>query len=61
MNLNPDFVNLFSEITSKAAAASFSFVGQGDKNKADEAANLFADNGQWRDLLAFLIFHLLIL
>ena len=22
-------------------------------NKADEAANLFADHGQWRDLLAF--------
>ena len=38
MNLNPDFVNLFSEITSKAATASFPFVGTGEKNKADEAA-----------------------
>ena len=38
MNLNPDFVNLFSEITSKAAAASFPFVGLQNKNKADEAA-----------------------
>ncbi len=38
MKLNPDFVNLFSEITSRAAIASYSFVGSGDKYKADEAA-----------------------
>ncbi len=38
MNLNPDFVNLFSEITSKAAIASFQYVGLGEKNKVDEAA-----------------------
>ena len=44
MNLNPDFVNLFSEITSKAAIASSSFVGLGNKNKADEAAvNIMRD------------------
>lgn len=38
MKLNPDFVNIFSDITSKAAIASFSFVGSGNKNKADDAA-----------------------
>tara|TARA_Y100000590_G_scaffold414235_1_gene510946 strand:+ start:1314 stop:2261 length:948 start_codon:yes stop_codon:yes gene_type:complete len=38
MNLNPDFVNLFSEVTSRAAIASYSYVGSGDKHKADEAA-----------------------
>ncbi len=38
MKLNPNFVNLFSEITSRAAIASYSFIGSGDKHKADEAA-----------------------
>tara|TARA_Y100000590_G_scaffold370423_1_gene432239 strand:- start:65 stop:1012 length:948 start_codon:yes stop_codon:yes gene_type:complete len=38
MKLNPNFVNLFSEITSKAAIASFSHIGSGNKNKADDAA-----------------------
>ena len=38
MKLNPNFVNLFSEITSNAAIASFSYIGSGNKNKADDAA-----------------------
>ncbi len=38
MKLNPNFVNIFSDITSKAAIASFSYVGSGNKNKADDAA-----------------------
>ena len=38
MKLNPNYVNLFSDITSKAAIASFSHVGTGDKYKADQAA-----------------------
>tara|TARA_B100000029_G_scaffold163315_1_gene159422 strand:+ start:1313 stop:2260 length:948 start_codon:yes stop_codon:yes gene_type:complete len=38
MKLNPNFVNTFSEITSRAAIASFPFIGLGDKNNADEAA-----------------------
>ncbi len=33
MKLNPNFVNLFSEITSNAAIASFSYIGSGNKNK----------------------------
>ena len=38
MKLNPNFVNLFSDITSKAAVASYPYIGSGDKNKADGAA-----------------------
>ena len=38
MKLNHNFVNLFSEITSRAAIASYSFIGSGDKHKVDEAA-----------------------
>ena len=38
MKLNPNFVNFFSEITSRAAIASYPFIGLGDKHKADEAA-----------------------
>ena len=38
MKLNPNFVNLFSEITSKAAIATFSYIGSRDKNKADAAS-----------------------
>ena len=38
MKLNPNFVNLFSDITSKAAIASYPHVGSGNKNKADDAA-----------------------
>ncbi len=38
MKLNPNFVNLFSDITSKAAIASFPYVGSGNKTKADDAA-----------------------
>ena len=38
MILNPNFINIFSDITSKAAIASLPYVGLGDKNKADNAA-----------------------
>jgi len=38
MKLNPNFINIFSDITSKAAIASLPYVGLGDKNKADNAA-----------------------
>ena len=38
MKLNPNFVNLFSDITSKAAIASYPHVGSGNKNEADDAA-----------------------
>ena len=38
MKLNPNFVNIFSDITSKAAIASFFYVGSGNKNEADDAA-----------------------
>ena len=38
MKLNPNFINLFSDITSKAAVASYPYIGSGDKNKADGAA-----------------------
>ena len=38
MKLNPNFVNLFSDITSRAAIATYSYIGSGDKIKADEAA-----------------------
>ena len=38
MKLNPDFVNLLSEVTSRAAIASYPFIGSGDKYKADQAA-----------------------
>ena len=38
MNLNPNFLNLFSDITIRAAIAAYSFVGLGDKNKADNSA-----------------------
>tara|TARA_B100001123_G_C15304460_1_gene1022137 strand:+ start:68 stop:1015 length:948 start_codon:yes stop_codon:yes gene_type:complete len=38
MKLNPNFINLFSDITIKAAIASFKHVGSGNKNEADDAA-----------------------
>ncbi len=38
MKLNPNFVNLFSEITNKAAIATSSYIGSRDKNKADAAS-----------------------
>jgi len=38
MKLNPNFINIFSDITSKAAIASLPYIGLGDKNKADNAA-----------------------
>ncbi len=38
MKLNPNLVNLLSNITSNAAIASYPYVGSGNKNKADDAA-----------------------
>ncbi len=38
MKLNPSFLNLFSDITIKAAVATYPFIGLGDKNKADHSA-----------------------
>ena len=38
MKLNPDFLNLFSDITVRAAIATYPYIGNGNKNNADQAA-----------------------
>tara|TARA_B100000003_G_scaffold199515_1_gene205428 strand:+ start:1195 stop:2142 length:948 start_codon:yes stop_codon:yes gene_type:complete len=38
MKLNPNYLDLFSDITTKAAIATYPFIGMGDKNKADNSA-----------------------